>query len=323
MAKGLAGAVRGTAARAVQDAAAAVVLAAAAGAVLAAAAGAEPAPADSALESLRGHRWIFAAEDTARIPAFFEMSEIRIRADRLRIGDIVRQCIEREEELRARIETHEYTMLSTAVFSYDGDGEEADRQRVMERADRVFFRKPGEERAVPLRRSTYELVRGERREWAPDPDDGPAVQVGYDDLTNLPFYLEDKDDYDFRILSREIVGDRVIYEVRLTPRSDFEIAPEGTIWIDTSTFSILREEFDFGDRVPLPMVIRRIGPYVRERERVGDLWVWKRIVIRVELRGVLQWIDRDVPDAAEWVVLFGDHRVNQGWSTDENEGDGR
>ena len=34
---------------------------------------------------------------------------------------------------------------------------------------------------------------------------------------------------------------------------------------DTSTFSILREEFDFGDRVPLPMLVRSIGPYVRGR----------------------------------------------------------
>jgi hypothetical protein len=48
------------------------------------------------------------------------------------------------------------------------------------------------------------------------------------------------------------------------------------------------------------------------------------MVIRVELRAkLLRWIDRDVPDAAEWVVVFGDHRVNQGWSTDPDEGGGR
>lgn len=272
---------------------------------------------DVPAETPRPHRWIFAAEDTARIPAFFEMSEIEIRADRLRIGDIVRQCIEREEDLRDRIETHEYTMVSTSVLSYGGSGPDADRQRVVEEADRVFFRKPHEERKVPLRRASYAMEHGERKEWTPDEDEDPAIRVSYDDLSDLPFYLEDKDEYDFEILSREIVGDRVIYEVRLTPKSDFEIAPTGTIWIDTSTFSILREEFDFGDRVPLPMFIKRIGPYVRERERIGDLWVWKRIVIRVELRGkLLRWIDRDVPDTAEWVVVFGDHRLNEGWSTD-------
>jgi hypothetical protein len=287
------------------------------------AAAAGPAPPDTA-ESLRPYRWIFAAEDTARIPAFFEMSEIEIRADRLKIGDIVQQCIDREEELRARIETHEYTRLSTAVLSYGGAGADADRQRVIEHADHVFFRKPDEQRTVPVRRATYALERGERKEWAPDPDDDPAIDVEYGDLADLPFYLENKNDYDFEILSREIVGDRVIYEVHLKPRSDFEIAPSGTIWIDTSTFSILREEFDFGSRVPMPMLIRRIGPYVRERERIGDLWVWKRMVIRVELRAkLLRWIDRDVPDAAEWVVVFGDHRVNQGWSTDPDEGGGR
>ena len=60
----------------------------------------------------------------------------------------------------------------------------------------------------------------------------------------------------------EIVGKRVIYEVRLEPKSDFEIAPSGRIWIDTSEYQILREEFDFGERVPLPMFVKRIGPFV-------------------------------------------------------------
>lgn len=295
------------------------VLAALAGAAALAAttpaAAAEPAASDSTAP-LRPHRWIFAAEDTAKIPAFFEMSEIEIRADRIKIGDIVQKCIEREEELRDRIETHEYSMVTTSVFSYGkGDGL---KQHVTEEASRIFFRKPDEVRTVPIRHVTYAVEHGERKEWSPsDDDDEGSVQVTYDDLSDLPFYLQDKDDYDFDILSREIVGDRVIYEVRLTPKSDFEIAPTGTIWIDTSTYSILREEFDFGDRVPLPMIIKRIGPYVRERERIGDLWVWKRIVIRVELRGkLLRWIDKEVPDVAEFVVVFGDHRLNQGWSTD-------
>jgi hypothetical protein len=45
--------------------------------------------------------------------------------------------------------------------------------------------------------------------------------------------------------------------------------------------------------------------------------VWKRFLVRVELRGkYLRWIDRDVPDVAEFVLEFRDHRINQGWSID-------
>jgi hypothetical protein len=208
-------------------------------------------------------------------------------------------------------------MISRGVFSIGGSGTDAKRTMVVEHADRCFFRKPNERRTILLKSAEYQIENGERKPWQLAEGDEPAVQVSYDDLRDLQFYLDERSEYDFEILSREIVGDRVIYEVRLTPKSDFAIAPSGRIWVDTSTFSIVREEFDFGDRVPLPLLIKRVGPYIRERERIGDLWVWKRIVIRVELRGgLLRWMERDVPDIAEFVVVFQDHRVNQGWSTE-------
>ncbi|MGQ0721187.1 MAG: hypothetical protein ACT4PE_06395 [Candidatus Eiseniibacteriota bacterium] len=275
---------------------------------------AAPAPQDS-LRPAPSPRWIFALEDTLRIETDFTTPMVEIVAERLRIGEIVDRCIRREEELAGRIESHEYTMLSQAVFTVGEPGPAAERAMVVEQADRHFFRKPNERRTIPLKRDSWRIEGGERKPWDAD-DEDTTVQVTYDDLADLPFYLGDRGNYDFEILSRRIVGDRVFYEVRLTPKSDFEIAPSGRIWVDTSTFSIVREEFDFGDRVPLPMFIKRVGPYVRERERIGDLWVWKRVLIRVELRGGLfRWMNRDVPDVAEFVVLFQDHRLNQEWST--------
>jgi hypothetical protein len=274
---------------------------------------AAPAPQDS-LPAEPSPRWIFALEDTLRIETDFTTPMVEVQAERLRIGEIVERCIRREEELAGRIESHEYTMMSKAVFTVGEPGPRAKRSMVIEQADRRFFRKPNEHRTIPLRLETWKIEDGERRPWDLEGED-PSVQVSYDDLAQLPFYLGDRGSYDFRILSRRIVGDRVFYEVQLTPKSDFEIAPSGRIWVDTSTFSIVREEFDFDDRVPLPMFIKRVGPYVRERERIGDLWVWKRILIRVELRGkLLRWMNRDVPDVAEFVVVFQDHRLNQEWS---------
>lgn len=283
--------------------------------------GESPAPPDSGgapdgAPDLTPPRWIFAVEDTSDLPAFFRMSTVKTNANRLGIGEIVDRCIAREEELRSRIESHEFTALVNSVMYVGGRDANAKRRLVTEQVDRTFFRKGAEEKTIPLRFEQYELSGGERKEWNPGEDDG-AVKITYGDFQQLPFYLEDRGDYDFEILSREIVGDRVIYEVRLTPKSDFEIAPTGRIWIDTTDFQILREEFDFEDRVPMPVFIRRVGPFVRERERIGDVWVWKRFLIRVDLRmGYLRFLDGDLPDRVEFAVNFRDHRVNEGWSID-------
>jgi len=211
--------------------------------------------------------------------------------------------------LRERIRSHEYTALTKSVLYVGGRDETAKRRLVTEQVERKSYHRGEGETTVPLLVRRYEIVDGEEREWSPDDDD--TVEIDYEDFDELPFYLEDPGQYDFRILSREIVGDRVIYEVRLEPKSDFEIAPTGTIWIDTSEYHILREEFDFRDRVPLPMFVKALGPFVRERERVGDLWVWKRFLIRVDLRmGYLRFLESDIPDRVELAVTFRDHVVN-------------
>lgn len=264
-------------------------------------------------------RWVFAVEDTADLTAFFKMSTISIRTERLRIGEIVDRCIRNEQEARDRIESLEVTVLSKSIFYVGGRDSTADRRLVTEQVDRTFFRRPNETKTVPLRSERYQIENGERKPWEADEGDD-AVSISYREFDELPFYLEDRDEYDFEILSREIVVDRVIYEVKLTPKSDFEIAPQGRIWIDSSNFQILREEFEFGDRVPMPMIIKSIGPFVRERERVGDEWVWKRFLIRVDLRvGYLRFLNKDIPDRVDLVVWFDGHRVNEGWSTDAVE----
>jgi hypothetical protein len=268
---------------------------------------AEPAVPDSGARP-----WVFAAEDTLELPALFRMSEVEIRATRLEIGDIVSRCIESEEKLHESISSLVYTQSVRTVLHVGGYGAGARKQLVIEQVDRVFFRKPEERRTVRLSVERYVLENGERRPW--EEGDEETVEIGLEDLGHLPFYLSDRDEYDFRIASREIVGERVIYEVQLSPRSDFEIAPSGTIWVDTSTFRILREEFDFGDRVPMPMFVKSVGPFIRERERIGDTWVWKRFLVRAALRmGWLRFLEKDIPDVVELMVSFRDHRVNEGW----------
>ena len=275
----------------------------------------EPAPSPP---EVRPQRWVFAVEDTLDLPPMFEMSPVEIRAERLKIGDIVDRCIRSEEAIHDSIRTLEQTLIVKQVHHIGGYGEAARERLVIEQADRLLYRNPDVDRSIPLKLERYKIVDGERREW--DEDDDTNVRVEFSTLNGMPFYLQNRDGYSFEILSRDIVGDRVLYEVRIEPKSDFEIAPEGTLWIDASNFRILREEFDMGDRVPMPLFVKSIGPIIRERQRIGDVWVWKRLLFRVDIRtGLLRYLDGDIPDTIEFVATFRDFVVNEGLS-DEPEG---
>ena len=61
-----------------------------------------------------------------------------------------------------------------------------------------------------------------------------------------------------------------------------------------------------------PMFVKSVGPFIRERVRIGDVWVWKRFLIRVDVRtGLLKIFDRDIPEVVEFVVNFRDFRINE------------
>ncbi|MEZ5064598.1 MAG: hypothetical protein R3B81_07660 [bacterium] len=246
-------------------------------------------------------------EDTLDEPLpTFRSTPIPVRARRLRIGDIVQRCLDAENAARSRIDRYEATVLSKMI-AWIGPESDPDRQLVSENVEKMIWT-PERERVLPLKREQYILKHGEREPW----DDDAAISIGYRDFNDLPFYLEDVDDYRFEIRSREIVDDRVIYEVALEPKSDFEIAPKGVIWIDSTEFRILREEFEFGDRVPMPLFVKSVGPFVRERVRIGDTWAWSRFLIRVELRmGYLRFLEGNIPDGLEMQVEFRDVEIHE------------
>jgi len=258
--------------------------------------------------------FVFAAEDTLGPPPVTELDPIEVNATRLEIGEIVERCIRHEKEVRQRIAAHDFTQLVKTVLTIEGKKDKQERQIVIEEVRRMKTRRPAYSEKTTLVRSEYELVGGERKERdAKTVDkDGASVEVEYEDFDDLPFYLEDPHGYEFQILGRQIVGKSVIYEVGLAPKSQFEIAPRGTIWIDTSDFQILREEFNFGDRVPMPMFVKSIGPVVREREKIGNLWVIQRVLLRVDLRtGWLKFLDGDIPDRVEFVATSRDHHLEE------------
>jgi hypothetical protein len=257
---------------------------------------------------------LFAVEDTLGPPPVTELDPVEVTASRLEIGEIVERCIRREKETRERIVAHDFTELVKTVLTIDAKKKKPQREIIIEEVRRKKTRRPSYFEQTILARSEYEVVDGVRqdREIELTDRDGAKIEVKYEDFDDLPFYLEDPGGYEFRIDGRQIVGSSVIYEVHLAPKSDFDIAPEGTIWIDTSNFQILREEFDFGDRIPMPMFVESVGPVVREREKIGNLWVVQRVLLRVDLRsGWLKFLSGDIPDRVEIVATARDHRLEE------------
>ncbi len=264
---------------------------------------------------LRAAAFVFAAEDTLGTPVT-ALDPIEVTAERIGIAEILDRCIRREEESRGRIDSHDFTELVKTVISIGGSADRPKKEIVHEQVRRISTSRPDVRRVVLLSEAEYELVGRERRDRKEKIEakgsDGSGISVRVEDFDDLPFYLEDRDDYDFRILGREIVGERVVYQVSLAPRSDFQIAPAGRVWVDTSNFQILREEFDFGDRVPMPIFVRSIGPVVREREPVGEVWVTSRFLVHVELRvGWMRFLDDEIPDRIDIVASYRDHRMEE------------
>jgi hypothetical protein len=270
---------------------------------------ADTSAASGAADSVYIPRYIFAVEDTLDLPPFFEMREQEVVGERLTIGEIVERCIQGEEKRRARIARHSFTQIVKSIMHVGGYGENARKLLIVEDVQRVEFIQPDSNRTVLLKHDEYAMEKGHRVPWDREKERS-RVDIRYSDLNDLPFYLEEKEAYRFQIVSRRLMEDRVLYEVKLEPRSEFAIAPSGRIWVDTAGFQILREEFDFGDKVPMPLFVKSIGPFIRERERIGDVWVWKRFLVRVDLRiGWVPFLGEDVPDVIEFVINFRDHEL--------------
>lgn len=257
-------------------------------------------------------RLLLATEDDFGPPPVTTLDTIEVTSDRLGIAAIVDRCIRREEETAARILSHEYTEWTKTVCSIEQRDGEPKKELTYEEVRRVTLRRPDVRKTATLSKKEYEVVDGvsKERDVEAKDKDGASVTMKIEDFDDLPFYLEDRSGYDFKIERREIVGGRVIYQVSLAPKSDFEVAPHGRIWVDTSNFQIVREEFNFGDRVPMPMFVKSVGPVVREREPIGDIWVTSRLLVRLELRiGWMRFLDDEIPDRVDLVSTFRDQRV--------------
>ena len=274
---------------------------------------APPAPshAQTAGSATRVHGTspVLATEDSIRQ---YELPEpIRVHATRVPLLDIIRRAQQGELHKYDGLSTLTFTRIVKVTIEF---GKPKARTETEETVSRVYFRAPDRWKEAEVRRTeTVIEPDGSRRPKDKEKDkDGVQVEVNDDDedtarsLVRLPDYLERLDHYNFEILHRSVQPEQVVYEVGFRPKSEFDMLPEGRMWILTRGYQIVREELHFA-HLPMPGILKGVDLITREWQEVDGRWLLKRISARATLGlpGILR-----APKSIEAVVVYGQYVVN-------------
>lgn len=226
------------------------------------------------------------------------VSEVLVRAPRVTLAEILDRV--------ARGEAHRDSMLKDAAF------------RVTLRVLRTP--KPG---AAPIvmREAVYQVYRKRPdhvrtillRDYREKPKKGDDVNVDFgsdfgEEIVNFAFQPGARRDFNYQIAGRDVIGGHLIYRIAFQPRSVLDPSmPSGLVWIDTNEFVIVRQEVSF-ERSPVPAMLKGVPRMVVERQRVGDLWMLSRVLMRAELTFSIPRIGRTFDVG----ILFDDYHVNSG-----------
>ncbi len=253
---------------------------------------------------------VLATEDSIRQ---YELPEpIRVHAERVPLLDIIRKAQQGERHKYDGLATLSYTRIVKISIEF---GKPKARTETDETVSRVYFRAPDRLKATEVRHTeTVIQPDGTRRPKEKDKEkDGVQVEVSDGDeentrngLVDLPDYLERLDHYDFEILHRSVQPDQVVYEIGFHPKSEFDMLPEGRMWILTRGYQIVREELHFA-HLPMPGILKDVDLITREWQEVEGRWLLKRISARATLGlpGILR-----APKSLEAVVVYGQYVFN-------------
>jgi hypothetical protein len=186
----------------------------------------------------------------------------------------------------------------------------ANPQLFLETISQVYKKRPDKVRSVLLRK--WRMKIGKKDKGDKDDDDmqldfGPGMG---EEVVNFAFQPSARRDFKYRIVGRDLVGSHLVYRIAFTPRSPLDpTTPSGLVWVDTNEFVIVRQEVGF-ERSPVPLFLKGIPRMVIERTRVGDYWVLKRMLMRVQTTVPIPKIGSSFDIA----VSFDDYKINQGLS---------
>jgi hypothetical protein len=233
---------------------------------------------------------------------------VHVRQHELTLEEIIARCIQGE---KSKLGGHSNMTckVSVRVLALWKKKKEIDEVVLRHYADVQGF-----SRVVSLgeKHEHFEL---EGEEWVPKPKKDEKkmnIQVesgGYGDFVDLPFFLEDQQEYDFKLLDRTVEMDHVIFKVGFRPRSNFKPLPSGTVYVDTNHYRIVHEEFTF-EKNPFPLMLKKVTKVSRHWEELpGGEWVYTRILVDAEPR---EWFGA-LPDRVEVAVMRQDFKFDKGY----------
>lgn len=260
-----------------------------------------------------------AVEDTLRQSAAEPLPEILVTAPRQTLDEILRRVAEGEAHRDSLMQDQAFTLLvRLSGRNAKGDPEEKS-ELYIESADRIYQKRPKQERVVHLK----EWSREEEKNKKEGKKGGEQnVKVSFDaDMSEsfIAFAFDPKmrARFQFRIEDRKLVGDQIVYLLSFTPRPSLEALPSGRVWLDTNDFVILREEFAYPERSPMPLFIQSFESCVLERTLIDHrYWVVSRILARVTLTDPVRWMGKlagdEIPKVVDLALARTDWIINGG-----------
>lgn len=237
-----------------------------------------------------------AVEDTMRT----EVSGVLVTAPRITLDEILDR-VARGEARRDSLMTDQ---AFTATLRVVRNVTSAKPEVLIETVSKVYKKKPDKARTIELR--NYELKPNK------DPDkrdvDANFSSNMNEEMMNGAFNAKSRREYKYRIESRELLGDHLIYRIRFEPRSVLALSdPSGLVWVDTKDYVIVRQELEFRQS-PVPLFLKGIDRMVFERSKVGEHWVVSRMLVRVRATLPIPKFGRDF----DFGIQFSDYSINSG-----------
>jgi hypothetical protein len=224
------------------------------------------------------------------------IGEVLVRAPRVTLDEILDRVARGEARRDSSIQDESYR-VTTRIVRDPGHGRAP--VVLQESVYQVYRKRPGKVRAILLR---------EYHEKKDDKDDDEVTfrKDIREDIVDFAFQPSARRNFTYRIIGRDLVGGHLVYRIEFSPRSHLDPStPSGVVWVDTNDFVILRQEVRF-DRSPVPVVLKEISRMVVERQRVDDIWVLKRVMLRAEMSFPIPGFG----SGFDFAIMFDDYRLN-------------
>jgi hypothetical protein len=248
-----------------------------------------------------------AEEDTFSFSAD-EFDTLKVSAARVSVEEIIQAIGERIEADDSKIETNEYTVLTTMIARENSDPDCGD-FTIYESAVRHRVERGSSTQSVQLweRERTFKDGELDKEELEDEEFQTEWNQIGEGIAIAVPFDPSTGHKYRYELDDRRLVGNNVVYKILFEPKSQFDALPEGTVWVDYSDLVIRRFEARYTNAVPMPLFLKAI-PFVRvTAKKLGDFWVADEIHARAVLRNLPL---PDWPADVEIRVVMKDQVIN-------------